>query len=401
MKRIFVSSVLLLAVATGCIKTTSGLQPELSAQVNAAIAAINEMSKVAKDTPVQLQKASENVIDKLHFTTNDILAKDARKFVDHTFGKASMDVGAVTKGTIHMVDMSVRAYFLALKDALQDVLPKINAEKSKEKAAELLAKIEVHIEPLPPFVELSEPMTVAVETIRTYDNKVESVTCQTPTLSISGFSLLLDDDADEKYIVRAISDKEGTRDVPVVVSPSGPFVATVNLAQYEPKDDDKELVFYHGDTKLAQIGIGHVVKVLDPPKVDNPPPQPVVEAPIEGTLIDSGENKVMFKITKLPPGQEGVAVISIKRGRPDMDYKTVVLKNEHIDPIAKATSEGSDTGREFTVPAGSLSGSLRICLGKYGFAGLWKGIVEFPVEAKSLLGHRIEYTVIRDTNLER
>jgi hypothetical protein len=255
------------------------LHPDLSRQVEDAIKAINDFNRVADRTPEKLQIASGRVIDKLKIEGRDFLAKDAQQFSDHTLGSA----GAVAKGTITLIDQKMQAYLDAMKRGLEDALPRIKAEKARDKAIELLRLIKIDVRPLDPFVELVNPNKLTVQELQTYTGQIKGFNYSSVRIiELSGFGFDRAEDEPTDFRVKVVGEQERYLSEDAII-PSTPFIFQINLSRFTPKPGDIKLLVSWGKKILAQIPFETTVVKDDPP-----PPVPTV---ISAWLVSNTGNE--------------------------------------------------------------------------------------------------------------
>lgn len=364
------------------------LNADLAQQVTEAIAAINEFNRVADGAPAEVQLAADNMIDKLKIEGAEFLATDARYFADHTL----ISSGAVAKGFVAYADARLLAYLDALKDALEEALPKIKAEKSRDKAIELLRNLKVDVRPLDPFVDLVNPNRLQLTEQRTYVGDLLGIDYQSPRIiEISGFGLLRPDAEETEFRIEVLGAAE-SRDLPAsIVSQSSPFTLLINLSHFVPEEGDQKMLVWWGERRLADIPFETLIE--KEPAPEPPKPKAKLPADVAGVLFDNSDGKVTFRIEHTGRGDE--TSIVIRRREAKMGWKKLIVKNDDGEISAVETSK-TDDGREITLTAGNLAGDLKLAFCKTGSLSFWSGVHEVPVSREGLLGKRITYTWERE-----
>lgn len=364
------------------------LNADLAQQVTEAIAAINEFNRVADGAPAEVQLAADNMIDKLKIEGAEFLATDARYFADHTL----ISSGAVAKGFVAYADARLLAYLDALKEALEEALPKIKAEKSRDKAIELLRNLKVDVRPLDPFVDLVNPNRLQLTEQRTYVGDLQGIDYRSPRIiEISGFGLLRPDAEETEFRIEVLGAAE-SRDLPAsIVSQSSPFTLLINLSHFVPEEGDQKMLVWWGERRLADIPFETLIE--KEPAPEPPKPKPKLPADVAGVLFDNSDGKVTFRIEHTGRGDE--TSIVIRRREAKMGWKKLIVKNDDGEISAVETSK-TDDGREITLTAGNLAGDLKLAFCKTGSLSFWSGVHEVPVSREGLLGKRITYTWERE-----
>ncbi|MCC9605087.1 hypothetical protein LOC68_24720 [Blastopirellula sp. JC732] len=364
------------------------LNGDLTQQVTDAIEAINEFNRVADGAPEEVQAAADHMIDKLKIEGAEFLSHDARYFADHTL----ISHGAVAKGFVAYADARLKAYLDALKTALEEALPKIQAEKSRDKAIQLLRNLKIDVRPLDPFVDLVNPNRIKLNELHTYSGELAAVKYESPRIvEISGFGLLRPDDETIEYRVEVVGAEESRFLPPVIVSESSPFTLLINLSHFQPAEGDQKMLVWWGSRKLADIPFETLIETEAAPV-----PQPRKPAPPEnvaGVLFDSSDGKVTYVIEHT--GKTDETNIVIRRADEAIGWKKLIVKNGDGEISAVETSKDDD-GREIKLTTGNLVGDLKLAFGTSGTFTFWKGIHEVPTTKESLLGKRITYTWERE-----
>ncbi|TWT31903.1 hypothetical protein [Blastopirellula retiformator] len=386
MLRPYVIAICSLLLLTSCRPVA--LNGDLTRQVTDAIDAINEFNRVADGAPEEVQAAADHMIDKLKIEGAEFLSKDARYFADHTL----ISHGAVAKGFVAYADARLKAYLEALKTALEEALPKIQAEKSRDKAIQLLRNLKVDVRPLDPFVDLVNPNRIKLNELHAYDGALKEVEYQSPRIvEISGFGLLRPEDEPNGYHVEVIGAEESRMLDSEIVSESSPFTLLVNLSHFEPAAGDRKMLVWWGSRKLADIPFETEVETEPAPEA--PAAKPKLPEDVAGVLFDSGDGKVTYVIEHT--GKSDEANIILRRGDAAIGWKKLILRNDDGDISAVETTK-KDGGREIKLTAGNLVGDLKLAFGTSGTLSFWKGVHEVPTTKESLLGKRITYTWERE-----
>lgn len=364
------------------------LNSDLAQQVTDAIAAINEFNRVADGAPAEVQLAADNMIDKLKIEGAEFLATDARYFADHTL----ISSGAVAKGFVAYADARLLAYLDALKEALEDALPKIKAEKSRDKAIELLRNLKVDVRPLDPFVDLVNPNRLQLTERRAYAGDLLGIEYRSPRIvEISGFGLLRPEGEETEFRIEVLGAAE-SRDLPTsIVSQSSPFTLLINLSHFVPEEGDQKMLVWWGERRLADIPFETLIETEAAP--EPPKPKPKLPADVAGVLFDNSDGKVTFRIEHT--GRADETSIIIRRREAKMGWKKLIVKNDDGEISAVETSK-TDDGREITLTAGNLAGDLKLAFCETGSLSFWSGVHEVPVSREGLLGKRITYTWERE-----